>query len=798
MADNKELISDIGVKVELKFDKLINIYKERIENQDNSFKKLYYSALLQTIAKGGFPVANITDENISNYSEQIHLVLAELFPESLTNNEIKGATIPFSTKLFNCTQRLKNILSNAGEGFEFNFLEESKFDRLRMACGLILNKCYNKNLDMSNVMHSEIPDNKGNTRTYRVTYNADFIEVFKHEDTQELTDEDINKLLRDPNNEELWQQSFPKGAYHFEGFGIISFTDVTVDAAISDLKTVLLNNPGSKLAQQENIEDIFKKMFNMDQIYAGFTSFDNHEGTFEQMSLTDSKSYILGSSHSKNCVNALCSEAYEQLIDIRKPLIIPDLNDFHERQENKFMSGNLLEAGIKSAILYPVTKNKKLIGVLELGSQIPFALNSFNASKIENVIDYIKSAILRGAEEDENRIKAIIQTECTSIHPSVQWKFEKEARRILKARMNDREETFRDIGFEDVYPLYGQIDVVGSSDARNTAIKEDLSGQLDKVCSIIASAKDFEPLPIYDQIAFRVEEYNKKLNQGPIDANAERGIIKLLTEEINPVMDHIKTLSDDLNERTVTYQEQLDPVNGVIYKKRNNYDNAVQTINHALSRYIDRKQTEAQEIYTHFFERFKTDGVEHNIYIGTSIREDMDFNVVYLYNLRLWQLQTMIEMEDKFYSIQEKLPSQLDAASMILVFDSTLSIRYRIDEKRFDVDGTYNARYEVIKKRIDKANIKGTEERVTQKGTISIIYTNKENEREYMRYINFLQFKEYLGDQVEHLELEDVQGVIGLRAIRVNILYGFEASETRLTYDDLIKELHLQQPHNHK
>jgi hypothetical protein len=27
-----------------------------------------------------------------------------------------------------------------------------------------------------------------------------------------------------------------------------------------------------------------------------------------------------------------------------------------------------------------------------------------------------------------------------------------------------------------------------------------------------------------------------------------------------------------------------------------------------------------------------------------------------------------------------------------------------MDEKRFDVDGTYNARYEVVKKRIDKAN----------------------------------------------------------------------------------------------
>lgn len=798
MGVNKGLVADLGVEVVLSFDKLISLYRDRIENEGNGFKKLYYSALLQEVSKGGFIDTTITQSNIGEYSEQINLVLAELFPESLTSNEIKAATIPFSTMLFNCTDRLQKILKNAGDNFEFNFLENSKFDRFLMACGLILNKCYNRNLDMSPVLHAEIPDDNGNMRTYRITYNADFVSIIKHEDIEELTEEDINELLRYPENEELWKKNFPLGSYRFEGFGIISFTDVTVDAAISDLKTVLLNNPGTRLAQQENIEGIFKKMFNMDKIYAGFTSFDYYDGTFEQMNFTDSRSYILGPSHSKNCENALCQEAYKQLIDRRKPLIMPDLRDFHERQENQFMSENLINAGFRSAILYPVSKNKRLLGVLELGSEEPFALNSFNASKIENVIDYIKSAILRGAEEDENRIKAIIQTECTSIHPSVQWKFEKEARRILKARMNDKEETFKDIGFEDVYPLYGQIDVVGSSDARNDAIKQDLSHQLDQVCSIIASAKDFEPLPIYDQITFRVVEYKKKLNKGPIDANAERGIIKLLTEEIHPIMGHIKTLSEELKQRTFTYEEQLDPINGVIYEKRNNYDNAVQTINHALSRYIDNKQVEAQEIYTHFFERFKTDGVEHNIYVGKSIIEDKDFNVVYLYNLRLWQLQTMIEMEDKFYSIQEKLPSQLNAASMILVFDNSLSIRYRIDEKRFDVDGTYNARYEVIKKRIDKACIKGTDERVTQKGTISIIYTNKENQREYMRYINFLQHREYLGDKVEHLQLEDVQGVIGLKAIRVNVLYGFKASESRLTYDDLIKELHLQQPHNQK
>jgi predicted protein tyrosine phosphatase len=81
----------------------------------------------------------------------------------------------------------------------------------------------------------------------------------------------------------------------------------------------------------------------------------------------------------------------------------------------------------------------------------------------------------------------------------------------------------------------------------------------------------------------------------------------------------------------------------------------------------------------------------------------------------------------------------------------------------------------------------------TQKGKIDIIYTNKETEREYMRYINFLQHNKLLGNEVEHLELEDVQGVVGLKALRVNVLYDIDLARGTLTYEDLVKELHLQQ-----
>ena len=151
----------------------------------------------------------------------------------------------------------------------------------------------------------------------------------------------------------------------------------------------------------------------------------------------------------------------------------------------------------------------------------------------------------------------------------------------------------------------------------------------------------------------------------------------------------------------------------------------------------------------------------------------------------------MCEMENDFYKLKETLPMPLDVASMILVFGGSLSLRFRMDEKRFDVDGTYNARYEVVKKRVDKANIKGTNERITQSGKIAIIYSQKEDEVEFLKYIEFLQSKKQLDETIEILELEDLQGVTGLRAIRVSVLYSKDQDNTKeyYTYDDLMSEI---------
>jgi hypothetical protein len=105
------------------------------------------------------------------------------------------------------------------------------------------------------------------------------------------------------------------------------------------------------------------------------------------------------------------------------------------------------------------------------------------------------------------------------------------------------------------------------------------------------------------------------------------------------------------------------------------------------------------------------------------------------------------------------------------VHSDPISIKFRLDEKKFDVEGASNIRYEIIKKRLDKATIHDAGERLTQPGKIAIVYTQQKEAVEYMRYIEFLQSEEYIEKDVEMLEIDEMQGVQGLRAIRVSVSF---------------------------
>lgn len=257
----------------------------------------------------------------------------------------------------------------------------------------------------------------------------------------------------------------------------------------------------------------------------------------------------------------------------------------------------------------------------------------------------------------------------------------------------------------------------------------------------------------------------------------EVSLTHFLKQDIYPVFNHLKTLNTSLRKSIEKYMLQINDKLHVIYDERKKYDESVNLLNEELSNFTDTKQIEAQEMFPHYFERYQTDGIDYNMYIGQSLVRNRTYNEMYLQNLRLWQLQMMCELEVIAHNLKGDLEHPLEIASLILVHSTPLAIRFRMDEKRFDVDGAYNIRYEIIKKRIDKAHIKNTKERLTQPGKIAIVYNQLHEAKEYMKYIKHLQSMNYLLEGIEDIDIEDLQGTSGLKALRVSVNYNFKKEQ---------------------
>ncbi len=781
---------ELPMQLNISFKKVFSMFEKYATKE---FKEHpYHKSALQMVEEfKKYPelIEGFSDFSLlEKYRDQIDLLLDPLFPEPLLLNEIKAASIPFSFTSFKFTTRFEKILENAGENYELNIRNYEEDSMYIMSCTFIMGIYYGYPIDLKRPFFFDIPDkNLDITKHYRAAFNGDFSEIIPTDKAPKITEEDYKELLDNFDNVEVWKKKFPPNSYIFKGFGITNLFDVTADETISSIRTNLLKSGDNLVSElQENLSEFF----NIKDLKLGFSVFCLDENSNETKVKKSESLLFTPPVEIITCSTFFCNHVLTKVFHEHEIVAISDVEAYGKHNDHNQFYERMYKADIGSIILIPIKANKgEDLALLEIASPRPFELNSINQNKLKDILPAFEIAVERASEEMQNILEATIQEHYTTLHGSVKWRFIEAAEKYQNEIHSGKEDVKPDqIVFGDVFPLYGQADIKGSSLARNDAIKEDLTTQLTLAIDVLKKACDTENLPIYHELMFRVDEYLSHVKEG-LHAGDEIGILDFLKRDIYPVFKHIKDLGKNLSKEVDIYMNRLDSGLQVVYEKRKDYEDSVSLLNDKLAKFIDIKQTEAQEMFPHYFERYKTDGVEHNMYIGQSLVKDKTFDPLYLYNLRLWQLQLMCEMENVAFTIRKCMNHDLRVASLILVHSNPLAIRFRMDEKQFDVDGAYNIRYEIIKKRIDKAHIKGTDERLTVPGKISIVYSQEKDAKEYLKYIKYLQSKNFLG-KVEKLELEDLQGVSGLKALRAEVIYqkGFDEKNT-ISFQDLIEEI---------
>ncbi|MFT4605075.1 MAG: hypothetical protein ACI9W4_001814 [Rhodothermales bacterium] len=746
---------------------LISFWQEKAEAGDASSQSFVRDLLAEVSEHAIVGSEDLAISDLAAESSVVDKLMSAVFPWATIDRHIAAAIVPFELTPFYATPLFEEL--DLLSFFDPRFNKECALQpgemthaRTMKAYHLIIQRLYGakKGFDIPFVVSKKAAET-GLERFFQIDIDPRFVQVKVRAQKPRLKESDLEQLENDPMNLELWRQHLPAERFAFEGFGLIRAVEVTYQQVLSLIKNDLLDHRDfSEHARLEEVQGHLRSLLGKPDLEIGVIALETAKISELSSSRVVGRSLLLADNAIPECPRLKVS-SYARAIEERKPVFMSDLGT---SEEVTGLEWKVFEMGYGSMAVIPLITESRLVGLLELASRDAKGLTRRDEFQMTEVVQLLATALSRVIEEREHRIQALIKRRFTSIHPVVEWRFREAALR----QMEEPGSPTTPIVFDKVFPLYGLSDVRNSSVFRATSIREDLSEQLGLALAVIIQASSHSPQPALDELGFQLGRHIDQLTDGE-SISDESEPLDLLKHEVEPLLDKLGAIDHSIQKAVAEYREAIDPELGVIYRKRKDFEVSMTMVNERISEYLEEREEQAQQLVPHYFEKYRTDGVDYNIYVGASLRKNQRFDQLDLRNLRLWQLVTMAGCALEAANLKAELPLALEVTHLILVQSSPLAIRFRPDEKKFDVDGAYNIRYEIVKKRIDKATIMGTGERLTQPGQIAIAYSLTSERREYLRYIDFLTKAGYLKPGAEQLALEPLQGVTGLRALRVTV-----------------------------
>jgi len=764
----RELVK-LPFKSVLSLEPLIQFWEVHAAEDRPAGTKVLYEHLRRELDRHPELRGEISDADVlRRHADVMDLLMFPVFPPASRESDLLGAAIPFDLQVFYCTPPFGRFLVEEDgklSGKASLDVRTYTYGKIIVAYLHILRSVYGVGVpfDFPLLFTAEDPQT-GLDRYLKITSDLRFLKINQVGELGTLTHEMHRRLLTNLSDLDVWLKLIPSDSFEFFGFDIIRAADVTDVEVVSLLERDLLEGESIVSgAGLPTLRDRMRVLLRQPGLEFGLAAVEAGH-LFKLHKPTDALPDCLFRRASHYDLTAMGESLFGKALRHRSMQVVDDLESYDMRTA---IEDEMLECGARSMIAAPLYLQEKAMGVLYLWSREPGVLSALNLMSLLDVLPLLSAAVRRGKEELENRIQSVILGKYTAIHPSVQWRFRKAALAYIRKQEMGIPAEVEPIVLHDIYPLYAASDIRSSATHRIEAVQADLMEHLNEVADLLRYVRARKELPILEYLQVRTERFRDAIG-GAVSSGDEASVRSFLAHDIEPVFQHFRQ-DPELRERIVAYYEALDPEHGSMYRRQREYDESVKLINRTISSYLDVEEAKAQEAFPHYFEKHETDGVEFTIYAGASLLENGEFDELYVRNLRLWQLMVVCGICRRVAPLKDTLKVPLETTHLILTQSNPLSIRFRFEETRFDVDGTHHIRYEIMKQRTEKATIKGRAERLVQPGKIAIVYSQAREAWEYADYIRFLQETGYLKDEVEEVELADLQGMVGLKALRVAV-----------------------------
>ena len=327
---------EIPIKSLISFDKYLAHY-EKLSKGKNAFIADKAKQILE--AQAPFPELREGFSDLSvleKHKDVIQIILQDAFSEVLSENEIKAASLPYYNVIFNYSKRFQKILDEAGKDYKALIRDQDEGIDYIMACTVILNFYYGYKLDYSRPYFYDIPDSKGIMRHYRILYNADFMEIIPTELAKKITQADVDELLENPDNLDLWKEKIPPESFISKGFVISNMFDVTAEHTISEIKSALIaNDKRGSDHFMDHLQQTFQSFFKIKDLRVGFVTYNPKADQFERVHGTGMNSFLLKDRDKAVCNEALCQGSYKKLLEQNTYFAISDVEKYYKISEGK-------------------------------------------------------------------------------------------------------------------------------------------------------------------------------------------------------------------------------------------------------------------------------------------------------------------------------------------------------------------------------------------------------------------------------------------------------------------------------
>jgi hypothetical protein len=768
----------ISVNASLSFKKFLEEIRRQLAVAE-PYRQNAYAFILEAFKNNPQWLEEMDVTQVSDQESLLQLIHIALFPPLIQEETlIWGLSLPLRPTFFYGTDELYQLVNEEKlEQWGQSVPDENDMTlgQLKLIYSFIVRQCYHSAIALKNQIVRTFTDrHSGLLKHYQINQDLRFIHISVDGDLPELDFEVLKTQVNEQKAIAYLYRALPLERFHFAGFTVVTVTDITVAQVLEKIKNEILREDHALEATYTAILRMLPSLTGNSQIHFGILPFFELNKKlitpFEMVSAFELHSFslLMQAAVEYQVDPNLFSQ---QLQDYRQhpQVVLEQITEAPAKNESVFY-GLLKQKGMKNYALIPVLHHDYPVGILEVYTPVEGLLTNKDLVTLEIAIPILGQLLQKHRLDFKASIDRIINNKFTPLQPAVLWKFKEAAWHYLQQQLRNEKAEMETIRFTAVYPLYGAVDIRDSTGERNGALMQDLQVQFSLLLETLGHLLHQYHLPLIEELVFRASRLQKSI--GPaLTPGEEHHLSAFLEQEIPPVLMEMKATYPAASVLLGPYLASLDKKEGSAHRHRRVLESAMEILTTSVSNYLDWMNEELQQSHPCYFESLRTDGMEYDIYVGQSIAPDKPFSMSSLKNLRLGQLRAMSAIARMTHALLPQMPTPLQTTQLIFIHSHAVDISFRNNERRFDVEGGANIRYQVIKKRIDKVHISPTHERLTQPGKIALVYADHKDADQYLSYIQYLQEQQILNHDLEFLDLEQLQGIAGLKALRVGVNY---------------------------